>query len=402
MPSDPRPRRSGTRAGRTLVLALLTSLLSGACGGDPLPRPWSPGATVVIVGNRANMPSPRLTDRARAWVDDAVRSQDVIYLVGVSGAPSVAGSLNTSSDCDSELACKSVWATFVNKVQAAMLNVQIQAAAPEADLLGALALGSRQLRSASGPKHLIVIDSGLQTAGDMPLQYPGATQADPQQIAQSLQANLSLPDLQGVDVLFTGLGSTRAPQVQLKERDRNRLERLWATVLQASRPQSLKVDPAILPDVPAASGLPSVTSVSFEDRRDPVPPVGGCIRLRADQVGFKGDEATFVDPRRAQQILRPIAQRLISGDGTATLIGTTALPDKDPTSDQRLSLRRARAVQGALIELGVPPAAVSRIRGVGTKFRGFVPDTDAKGHLIETKAIQNRLVIIELSAGSCG
>jgi outer membrane protein OmpA-like peptidoglycan-associated protein len=353
------------------------------------------------VGNRANMPNPTLGDRARALVNEAVRSQDRVYLITVSGAPSVVGSLGTTSDCDSELACKNVWAGFVNTIQAGMVKEKSRATTPEADLLGAVALAARQLQSASGPKHLIIVDSGLQTAGDMPLQFPGAIQVDPQRIAASLQTNLSLPDLQGIDVLFTGLGSTRAPQPQPKERDRNRLERLWTAVLQTSRPHSLVFDQAILPDEPPASGLPSVTPVSFEEKRV-VTPTQGCIRLRDDEIGFKGDEATFIDPGKASGVLRPIAQRLIKEGGTATLTGTTALPEKDPASDQRLSLRRARAVRQALIELGVVPATVSRIRGVGTDFTGFVPDTDAKGKLIETKAIQNRLVIIELSAGSCG
>jgi outer membrane protein OmpA-like peptidoglycan-associated protein len=397
-----RPGRSLLPFDRWLlpVVTVCLALFLAACGGA-IERPWPAGNTVVVIGNRANMPAPVIGGTAAETLRKAIQSQDKISVVIVSGQPKQIGTLATTSSCDSKMACDPVWDGFQKRIQAVIArNRAIQ---PEADTLGAIATAARQLQSTSGSKHLIVIDSGLQTAGDMPLQYPGALETDPNAVAQSLAANLALPNLRDVDVQFNGLGSTFAPQSTPGQSVISRLELLWTAVLKASAPKTLHIDTAPLSDNPPAENLPSVTPVSFTPVVVPTTSaeVPQCVRLRADQVGFVGDKDTFRDPGKVKAVLTPIAQRMISDKVTATLTGTTALPDADPDSPRRLSLRRAQAVRKELLGLGVPSSAISAVRGVGTDFPGFVADTDSKGRLIETKAVQNRLVIIELAQGAC-
>ena len=259
---------------------LLTTL--AACGNG-LTRPHAAGTTVIVVGDRANMPAPSLTDTAMTLISDSVQSKDEIYLVNVSGSPQVVGHLSTQSDCDSKSACAGVWKAFEVDVQNAIRKVP--ATAPQADLLSALSIAGRQLANARGPKHILVIDSGLQTVGALPLQAPGVLDVDPSTITASLKANGTLPDLHGVDVLMTGLGSTYSPQQPVREPYRTRLVNLWEAVVTASSGNFTPRDDTQLPDIAPARDLPDVTTVTF--RQQPPPPPTTCdYQLRADQIGF--------------------------------------------------------------------------------------------------------------------
>jgi outer membrane protein OmpA-like peptidoglycan-associated protein len=380
----------------TALLCLGLVLPLPACGLD---RPWPPGATVIVVGNRANMPAPQIKGKVADLLEKAIESQDDISVVAVSGEPTPVGTVRTKSSCGSTMECQNPWADFRKRVQ--LLVSSSQAQQPEADLLGAVDLAAQTLKSAEGSKHLIIMDSGLQTAGVMPLQYPGAFQIDPMDLVKSLETELAVPDLHGVDVVFTGLGSTYEPQKRPLEGNLIRLERLWRAILEKTNSRSLDIDTAPLANAAPQADLPTVTPVSFTVTPPPTKNPPPCVRLRADQVGFNPDRDTFRDPQQASKVLQPIADRIKKNGLRAKLTGTTALPDIDPTSPQRLSYRRAQAVQRVLIELGVSAASIRGVEGVGTNFKGFVDDTDSKGRLIETKAIQNRLVIIELTNGAC-
>jgi outer membrane protein OmpA-like peptidoglycan-associated protein len=259
----------------------------------------------------------------------------------------------------------------------------------------------------------LVIDSGVQTIGDLPLSAPGVLNVDPDTISSSLKENGSLASLQGVDVLVTGLGSTYAPQKQIAQRYVTKLEALWKSVFIAAGVDARNYvdDASPLPPTPPAKGLPTVKTIVFHDVSKPPPPGpdgggGGdtcTLRLRADQVGFVANEDTFVNKSHARSVLKPMANILTTHrprKQTVTLTGTTAVPETDPKSPHRLSLQRAYAVERVLLSLGVQRSQVTAVYGVGTNFPGFVHDTDAKGNLIEALAIQNRLVIIRASVVS--
>jgi outer membrane protein OmpA-like peptidoglycan-associated protein len=379
-------RRAGTAI---LGAAVATTALTG-CGGG-LNRPHAAGATVIVVGDRANMPAPSLTDAAMTLISESVQSQDEIYLINVSGSPQSVGHLSTKSDCDSKSACARRWNALKAGIQNAIRKVP--ASAPQADLLSALSIAGRQLANVHGPKHILVIDSGLQTVGALPLQAEGVLDVDPATISQSLKANGTLPDLHGVDVLMTGLGSTYAPQQPIREPYRTRLVNLWKAVVTASAGNFTPKDDTQLPDIAPARGLPAVTTVTFK-QKPPPPPTPCDYRLRADQIGFVANEPTFLDEPRTRQVLKPLAEQLTEKGTSVTLIGTTAVPETGPDSPGAVSKRRALAVRRVLIELGVPAGHIVRVEGVGTNFRGFRKDTDSQGRLIEALAIGNRLVIV--------
>ena len=123
---------------------------------------------------------------------------------------------------------------------------------------------------------------------------------------------------------------------------------------------------------------------------------GGCVRLREDQVGFLPDQANLRDANTAGNVLEPVAATLRSSGQSATLIGTTALPEDPPYA---LSTARAEAILGLLVSLGVDRKKLTAV-GVGTNFGDYVsPLSD--GRFNETIAVQDRLVIIVPGGVKC-
>jgi outer membrane protein OmpA-like peptidoglycan-associated protein len=363
-----------------------------ACGQQA--SPGEPGAIALVVGGRSNMPKPQLVRRAQELVDDAVKRKSTLFIVSVSGHPEILYSEEVQHDCDSRAACQSVVNDYRRRVGTLLGRVKAKTA--EADTLGAILVAARALAGVRkpGPRRIVVVDSGLQTAGDMPLQAPGALSVDLAQLVEPWVKEDRLKSLTAVEVLLTGIGAAHAPQQPVPQNAVVRLEELWRAVLRAGK-AIVDVDPSPLADVAPVDGLPAVTPVPFDDKVPALP--GGCFKIREDQIGFLPGRAEFRDPGKAKQILTPIANELTSRKLTATVIGTTALPENPPFD---LSNRRSRAVVEALVGLGVPRTSLTS-GGVGNRFAGFVPDTDPSGRLIETLAVQNRLVIIQPVGQAC-
>jgi hypothetical protein len=194
---------------------------------------------------------------------------------------------------------------------------------------------------------------------------------------------------------LSGIGATHAPQPEITADDRDKLGTMWATVLRSGG-ATVDLDPSTLPDSKPADGLPPVTPITLH----PTAPTRGtvtCVKFREDQIGFLPDSAEVRDPAAALAALTPIAKVLASQGLTATVVGTTAVPENSPYP---LSLARATKVVSLLGDLHVPKTSLTPI-GVGIHFSGFVPDTNADGQLIETLAVQNRLVIIQPVGQQC-
>ncbi|MEU7791901.1 OmpA family protein [Micromonospora tulbaghiae] len=375
------------RVAAAVAISIVATTLT-AC--DPPP---GDGAIALVVGGRNNMPRPQLTKMATDRLRAAFDKRDTMVVVDVTGDPKVRYTGQIDQACDSATTCDAAFRSFVAKVNRLLGGVKAEVG--EADTLEAVLTAARVLRTYKGDKSMVVIDNGLQTVGAMPLQAPGALTAEPEAVVAPLAEKGRLDDLARLPILWTGLGSSAGRQARVPSDAAVMLEALWEGVLGHAEAQ-VEFDPTDLRDLPPADGLPSVTPVPFEPEK--APRSGGCFRLREDQIGFLGQKAEFRDPAKARQVLEPVAAELKRLNIPATVIGTTALPDGD---DHGLSTRRAEKAVSVLVELGVPKRRLTPI-GVGTEFADFVPDTDRNGNLIETLAVQNRLVIIQPAGQRCG
>jgi hypothetical protein len=115
----------------------------------------------------------------------------------------------------------------VNRVQSLLGR---QAADKPFDLLALLAAA---VRVTSTPGTLIVVSSGLSTAGGFDLRQVGWA-ASPAEVAAQLGRERLLPDLSGWHVVFSGLGEVAGDQAALPLPQRAELTAYWTAICQAS------------------------------------------------------------------------------------------------------------------------------------------------------------------------
>ena len=383
------PSVSGRLLAATVSLGLAVGL--AGCGGDEATADPT-GAAAFVVGARSNMPAPQLDGRAMGVLDRAVDNQSLAAIVVADGEPSVLGTMSLAVEGATSQARK---ASQDDNRQAVLDGIAAaRADGEEADLLMGLELAARTLRSVETlPHEIAVIDSGLSTVAPLDFTQPGLLEADPREVAESLSKQDALPDLEGIEVVFQGLGDTAAPQEPLSIAQRTNLIAIWRAVVETAGGEVLLEERPLAEET--VVGLPDVSVV-------PVPAgpacVGATIELTGADVAFQPDSAEFVDAAAARAVLEPIAEQLVETSATATLTGTTA--DVGPIEGQRaLGLSRAQAVLDELVALGVPGEALTAV-GLGSEFPGYVPDHHAAGDLLPGPAAANRKVIITLEEGS--
>lgn len=362
-------------------LALVAAMT--ACGGTPPSDPS--GGLAIVLGGRANMPPAAVHGVARQVSSDAVDTRSPVSVVVADGAPFVLE--------DATLLRGAGAADDVDRRRAAFRSVLASAAAksPESDLLGALALAARAVQPTPGRHTILVVDSGLSTAGALDFRRPGLLDADPADLAGSLQAEGVLPDLGGVHVIFQGLGDTAAPQPPLDPVAREQLIDLWTAIALAGGALDVNIERTPLEGEPPA-GRPAVSVVGATGG---FRCTGNDLVLDGGGVAFAADTAAFRDPAAASATLQPIADALRSAGVAATLTGTTA-DVGDAAGQRRLSQQRAEAVAALLVDLGVPTDKLRAV-GLGSDFPGYVADHDAQGRLLPAAAALNRKVVVELS-----
>jgi outer membrane protein OmpA-like peptidoglycan-associated protein len=381
----------GTTVLRRIAAAMCSvALAAGLAGCSDSPKPT--GGLAIVVGARSNMPPPSLTGKAAEAREDALVSQAYLSVVVADGEPFQMEGAGVLVARD-ENAVVQKQDRDRNRQAIDSMVAEARAKSPETDLLAALDLAARGISSAAGDRTIIVLDSGLSTVEPLDFRTPGLLDADPVELAESLNAAGELPDLTGVNVIFQGLGDTAPPQEKLRRPQRANLIAIWQAIVVAAG-GTPEVEQSPFSGVPDDS-LPPVSPVAFEDG---LRCSGNTVTLSGGDVAFEAESAEFKDRAAALATLEPIAQQMVSDNLTATLTGTTANVG-DKAGQVRLSEQRAQAVLELLVSLGVPAERMTAV-GLGSDFPGYVPDHDAAGNLIPEAAALNRKVMVSLEGAT--
>ncbi|WP_075014678.1 OmpA family protein [Geodermatophilus obscurus] len=382
---------------RLLTVAVSAALVAGltGCGSDDVAEPT--GGVAFVVGARSNMPAPQLDGGALEVLDAAVDDQSRVSITVADGEPS----LVEPGAIDLLIEGATSQARDASRVENRQLVldglVSARAEDKETDLLGALDEAVRSISSAPGPHTVVVVDSGLSTAGALDFRARDVLSADPKALADQLAADDELPDLKGSTVVFQGLGDTFSPQMPLGRPQRQDLIDIWAAIAERAGAADVVVEESRLL-VPPVGVLPKVTPVE-------VPDGAACtVTLTSDLVRFKPDSAEFLDRAATLEVLAPLAAQLTQPGVSATLTGTTARVG-DMAGQVELSLSRAEAVRSLLTDEFESPSDAMAAIGLGSDFPEYVEDHGPDGELDEDKAAQNRRVVVQLVGGAgltCG
>lgn len=273
----------------------------------------------------------------------------------------------------------------------------------EVDTLKAITYASKTLSSSSpsADKVLVIMDNGLSTVGYLDFTK-GLLYADTKSIVDALNKAEAIPDLTDVNVVWMYLGQTAAPQQELSEVQKHKLEEIWRTILTEGGAKSIEFVNDIASDEPD-NNLPSVSvvdvqnrSIDIETSKEPVEiiieePIETIV-LDNTSVRFIGDKAEFVDYEEASSVLAQYAQILLEHPNNKVyVIGTTATGSTDFCNE--LSVNRANAVCEVLISYGVPESQLIPL-GMGFEDPWHIDDVDDNDKQIEEYACQNRKVLI--------
>ncbi len=343
---------------------------------------------VVAASARSNAPWPtaQFGTILTNFATNATQNQKTVSIVTTDGQPGLVASVPFKSDAANPQAAKDELAP-----KQAQLLQQLQssrAKTDEANPLGALDVAARTIHGGGSNGTIVLLDSGLQTTGA--LNYTrGLLDSDPQKVAQELAERNQLPDLSGINVIVLGIGDVASPQASLDTAQCSNLRDQWHAIVSKAGAACTNIDPTPITGS-AAAGLPDVATVTVPQTQAIAP--GNRVVISNTAVQFVSDSAELVNPIAARKALGLVAEDLKSSNKHILLTGTTATDGTEP-GRLALSRQRADAVKALLVELGVPAANIST-EGVGTHNAEHVNDLSSTGTLIESKAAQNRNVIL--------
>ncbi|MDX2698393.1 OmpA family protein [Streptomyces ipomoeae] len=385
--TTPTPRTS--RTPRALMLLSLVGVVAGtltACGSVPPPAPL----TVAVTGSTAEPApwAPVLEDLAVRHALRAVDPGDGAVSIVVSTNPEVNQVDLTPLRDGREVEQDPAAAREKVLARTAKLRSALTTNTPAASGLDLLGTYRRALQATPRDGTVVLVSSGVQTVDPLDVRTLGWT-FDAGATVRDLKRRGLVPDARGRHVEFVGLGIAYGTQPELPLPAARRITALWRAVCTASGAASCTVRDEDIPRLPSAS-----------DRPVPVVPVAasptscrGSFVVPAS-VTFAADDATLRDD--ADRYLSPIADSLrrCPADRAVHITGHTAQVDTG-TSGYELSAARAQAVRDRLVRLGVAPALIVRVDGVGSTRP--VVDNMPGGVFAEALARQNRRVEITVT-----
>ena len=377
-------RRPGLIAGAATAVLTGSVLLSGC-----LPPVVTPKVIVIVASATANEPAPVLAAPDLSMLRSAGSSSTdaVAFVVDpdtgqareVSLTPRRAdGEVDYGPDRNRELTAN------VNRLQQ-LLNTL--AASEPFDLLTMIA---QALRVTPVPGTLLVLSSGLSTAGGLDMNQVGWG-ADPRTLAVWLNHRGLLPRLAGWHVVFSGLADTAGRQPASPLPQRTILTSYWLALCQVAGAASCAVDVTTRPEPPSPSTTP-VPVVMFPHVTSFRGPQGQTTDVPADAF-FPFDSARLLPGTDA--VLGPLAAEARGQYLQVTITGYASPDGGTDAYNRALSAARAQAVRTRLIALGVPASLIVKTVGLGTVGQ---PRSACyrQGRLDEAICAQLRRVVITL------
>ena len=320
---SPRPGPARGRPGRAPRTA------PGACGKGPAD---SRDVIVIIPSATANEPAPEL-------------AADDLSMLETAGA--------TSTEADAYVVDPATGQPTEVPLPPRRADGQVEYGPRRSDLLAQnvgrveriLQLIASAVRATSPPGMLLILSSGLSTAGGFDLRQVG-WDASPATVAAQLKARGLLSVLAGWQVVFSGLGDTAGTQPPLPLPQRTTLTSYWMAICHAAGAPSCHADEMTRPDPPSHSktAVPVVPVPRVQSVRGPHGSTS--ISIPNDELfGFGGASLLA----GADSILGPLAAKARSGHLTATITGYASPDGGSPAYNLALSRARALTVRARLV-----------------------------------------------------
>lgn len=370
-----------------LFVMIVIFMVTGCKEGNPPSD--TPTHTVIVCGSHINTAYTSFlnTEEVKSTVMESTESFGSVTLIVSDGQPFVAEKFQING---SEKKLSNKKKTQIASQQADQILAtakEIKTVTPEVDLLSALQLADRSLSGVDGKKQLLVIDSGLSTLGKVNfinsklLEETGIEK----QLYKFLDEERELPGLDGVDVLWMGLGDTAGQQEACPAAVRDTLRNIWQTVLAGAK--SVTFSDAVPGNEPERD-LPSVSVVEYPEQNTFEPVVFDNKTLM-----FQADSTELADISAAKAVLLPMVNELKDNRIQIAIFGTTASVGTNADCIA-FSEARAQTVKDILVDMGLPEDQIAYVKGLGYENIFHTDDLLPDGTLDTLKAEKNRSVIV--------
>ena len=371
-----------------VCLVLVLSFMTVGCGGKESAEP-PVTHTAVVCGSRSNscFTSFLNTEPAKEAILESTRSCGSVTLIVADGKPYVAEQFIVEAS-EKKLSEKKK-NQIANKQAEQILETakEVKAATEEVDLLSALQLAGRSLSEVEGQKQILVIDSGLSTAGKInclntELLEHGVTENH----FKFLRDEKELPALEGVTVLWMGLADTTGQQMPCPAIVRDKLMQVWEKVLSGAESVIFS---NTLPGNEVQKDLPFVSVVDYPEEKVFTP-----VIFDNEKLMFQPDSVELMDRTAAEKVLLPMVNELKSTGIQIAIFGTTASVG-DNSDCVVFSEARAKTVKDLMVDdMGLPEEQIVLVKGLGYENIFHINDRLQNGTLDPVSAQKNRSVIV--------
>lgn len=395
----------------TGITAVLAALLLTGCGAQRVetvskvpnivrnflePKTVTRDTNYVFdIGRRGNSadPSQEFLDK---YAEEAAEYGKNVSVITVDGDPRVVANIEIDEIKAglSETARTKIIRKEAEKIKELLSNCRAETA--EADVLQALNLASREVRKDDPKKcKIIICDSGISTAGHMIFStavLDGSVSGE--EIVRNLREMNVLPDLSSVEVVWQGVGKTKAPQKLYENNYRNVME-IWSEVLEACGVEvnDKTFDERNPSEITDSADYPSVTTVVAASPGDAMDVDG--VTDFSELCKFKpGSPELITGEAEVLKHLEKYINYMNNHPAYRLLIvGTTASADTDEVLAS-LSKARCETIRTLLVKNGADPARIETA-GLGYEPTRFcIKDTDEKGRFVEELGKKNRRVLL--------
>jgi outer membrane protein OmpA-like peptidoglycan-associated protein len=363
-----------------IVLTLATVVM--ALVSCSAPNTKSPIALSIVAGNHANTKAlnPTATEIVKK-VSAAIASYGFISMVCADGNPKLSQAWTISPPVTQGLAESKLRQISTQQAKQILSTLlEIKANSPELDTLKACNTAIRSFADApkNSERHILVLDSGLSTTGELNFLKSDFLNANPSAAVDFLNSKSAIPNFLGITVTWIGLGDIGAPQKELSPAQKDNLKKIWTGIIEKTGGKVIFLDTLPSNNDNPASDYPEVSTIDFlSDNQTNLDSVDAIVFRN---IQFISDSAEYIDPKVANSILKPVADYIRTTPGFCILVIGTTAGENNEKYCLSLSANRANAVRDTLISLG---AAANQIKAVGLGYSDpwHIPDITSDGTL---------------------
>ena len=377
-----------------VILSVFTSIFAFSGCSKNNSSPTEPQNLALVLGNHQNFPKLSLTNQAiYSAIYAACYSYGKVTATVSDGTPYIAADYNISKPDAKVDNAKRKQIAKQNTEQIILECSTAYAKTPEIDTLTAISKAADSISSTSERKTLLVFDSGLSTNGLLNFASQNLFDASPELIVEQLKEMNAIPRVDGLNIIFTGLGQTCGSQKALSESHKAKLENIYTSILEEGG-ATVTVNREPLSNEESAADLPSCSVVPVvEDKLDIGSEAPEVVKFDDEKISFVADKAEFIDEKEAYEALTPVSELLNNDHNLNVLIVGSTASAGTAEGCRNLSLKRAKKVKEVLIDMGVSSSQLQTY-GAGQDSTPLRVNDIINGQFVESEAKKNRAVYV--------